>query len=347
MPKKINLVFEDAVFEKICQLKKKEGYAKYISQLVDDRFKSTQKKDGEGENGEAEVLQVSSEKLLSILNAINDRFTNITGLGERMENLERASEGLAEVVDSIERIAFENKEYIEKLKIAQEAILERFDIMIQNDFSSPTHNKGVQGMTDFPGAGNIGSAGTTPDIDYEFACPQCDGTVDENDYYCRWCTYALSEGGEDQRRDYTDHHERPGSAVKANYDYDARISSAPGGNARPGEWTYDLDDRFNPPTGPPPGWNSENIQIDGSGKPVCPFCLNSMTFVLDYDRWFCEPCWYYAPADFMVSKSIEPVGSQGKPAPKKKMPVLTKKKKNWKNKKLGELPLFKKKRDRK
>jgi hypothetical protein len=349
MPKKISVIFDDAIFEKLCQLKKKETYAKYIAQLVDSRFDSTQKNDGgeESENPDAEMLQVSSTKLLSILNAINDRFTYITGLCDRMENLERAMEGLAEGVDSIERTAFENKESIGKMKFAQESILEKFDNTYHNDISStPLYNRDGQAVKNSQVTGSIDSTGLTPDMDYEFACPHCDETVDENDDYCRWCSFCLSEGGEDVKRDYNAHHEHPESGGNAKYDYGGREPPIVNGNARSGDWGYDLDDNFYPPSGPPSGWNSYNIKIDGNGKPVCPFCIESMTFVQEYERWFCDPCWYYAPSDFMISKSIESIGTKGKFAPKKKKSVLSKKKKNWKKKKLGELPIFKKKRDR-
>ena len=348
MPKKINIIFDDSIFEKLCQMKKKETYAKYLSQLVDDRFESMQKSEGENgaDNGEAEVLQVSTKKLLSILNAINDRFTYITGLGDRMENLERALEGQAEVMESIERTAFENKECIGELKITQKAILEKFDNLQQNDISSTLPHAGdAHGVKNPPVAGIEDSSRITPSTDYEFACPKCDGTVDENDDYCQWCDYQLSEG-EDNGRDYNAHHEHPGSAANSKYDYASREKSAVPGNARSGKWKYDIDDSFYPPSGPPSGWDGENIQIDSSGKPICQFCIDSMTFVQEYERWFCEACWYYAPSDFMVSKSIEPMGRGNKPAPKKKIPIVAKKRNNWKNRKLGELPLFKKKKDR-
>ncbi len=347
MPKKINVIFDDTVFEKLSKLKKKETYAKYLAELVEDRFETQQNEEGGNGSGdiEAEVLQVSSKKLLSILNAINDRFTYITGLGDRMENLERASEGLAEVMDSIERTAFENKDRIEK--IAQATIVQWFGASSQEDFSyGEPGNKDPNSLKKSPGIDSIESSSGSKYMDYEFACPHCDGTVDENDDYCRWCSFCLSEGGEDQSSNLHPHHEHPGLPSEDEYNYGARKPSGIPGNTRSGEWDYDLEDRFNPPSGPPSGWDNDNIQIDGSGKPICPFCLESMIFVQEYKRWFCEPCWYYAPSDFMVSRGSEPAGSQRRSISKKKIPASAKKGKNWKNRKLGELPLFKKKKDR-
>ena len=70
-----------------------------------------------------------------------------------------------------------------------------------------------------------------------------------------------------------------------------------------------------------------------------------MTYVNDYERWFCEVCWYYAPHDF-----LRPIGGgEEKDSTVKVRKRPTGRKVNnrkWNSKKISELPLFKKKRDR-
>ena len=331
MPKKINLVFKDEVFEVLTKLKGNDTYAQYMSNLIGNE---NERSLSGSEEDEAPVLEVSSEKLLSILNAINERFSLFTVMGDRLENVERALEGLAEIADSLERTAFENKESIESMKNPFNTFQ---DFMKENiksgSVKQPSTSDGLQGE-DGTKAGEEG---------YEFACPQCDGTVDENDCFCRWCAYQLMDeagemkAGTDYYPDYED-----GSSQTPSDEY----HRPPSERDSRSEWTYDITDKQHPPSGPPPGWDGDNVRVDSSGRPICPICLESMTFVHDYERWFCESCWYYAPSNFMrpVMSEFDETEPKRTASGRDARPVRSRKK--WDSKKLSDLPLFKKKRDR-
>ncbi len=328
MPKKINLVFKDGVFEILTKLKGDETYAQYISDLIGE--KNARNLSADEEEKQSEVPEVSSEKLLSILNAINDRFSLFTAMADRLENVERALEGLAEITDSLERTAFENKESIESIKKPLDLFQ---NYMTDNITESNLENISSPDVLH----GGHGTAGD--EEGYEFACPHCDSTVDENDCFCRWCAYQLmdeTEGTSGEAKYHSDH------KVEGSWDSPDNFHLPPSESDARSEWSYDIADRQNPPSGPPPGWDEDKVRVDSSGRPICPICLESMIFVHDYERWFCESCWYYAPSDFMrpVMSEFDETGSRktfhrgdtGSKRPKKK----------WDSKKLSDLPLFKK-----
>ena len=345
MPKKINLVFEDDVFERLVELKGSKTYAKVVSDLVmrmSNHGILDEEDTGAVDDRSAEILEVSSEKLLSILNAINDRFALFTGYGERLENLERALEGLTEIADSIERTAFDNKENFDKLKNTFLAIQERIEGIDTPAMTSGGNSEAVSG---FLQNGSI----TNSEVDFEqfeFACPNCDGTVDENDFFCRWCAMQLSDA--DQCNQSSGYYE---NYVEQNRTMNGTQYQNTGGSnfVRETEWNYDKIDRDKPPTGPPPGWNSSRVQLDSNGRPVCPECREAMLYVDDYGRWFCEICWYYAPRDFLQGNGKTSDKVPGKKLVQKERRIVDKRdvnKRKWNSKKIGELPLFRKKRDK-
>ena len=345
MPKKINMVFEDDVFEKLAELKGSQTYSKFVSDLVlqtANRNISDEENVKVDNNGSAEVLEVSSEKLLSILNAINERFALFVGYEERFENIERAVEGLTVVADSIERIVFDNKENFEELKNPIHAIQEEFGRMDTPHMVSAGTQKGI---TDSSASGS--SPRSEEDFEtFEFACPSCDGTVDENDYFCRWCAVQLADDEQaNQSSGYYDNYGKQERAIPQ-AQYQRPVGSDVVQDA---EWKYDITDRNDPPSGPPTGWNGSKVLLDPTGRPICPKCLEAMIFVEDYERWFCEVCWYYAPSDFLRGNrngSLQP--PTRKLVQKERQIVDTRKdnKRKWNSKKIGDLPLFKKKRDK-
>ena len=321
MPKKINLVFKDGVFEILTKLKGDETYAQYISDLIGE--KNARNLSADEEEKQSEVPEVSSEKLLSILNAINDRFSLFTAMADRLENVERALEGLAEITDSLERTAFENKESIESIKNP----LNLFQKYMKDNITET----------------NVEKLSSPDEEGYEFACPQCDGTVDENDGFCRWCAYQLMDEAEGMNGQ-TDYH--PDHNDGRSWDSPDNFHLPPSESDARSEWSYDIADRQNPPSGPPPGWDEDKVRVDSSGRPICPICLESMIFVHDYERWFCESCWYYAPSDFMRPVMSEFDETEPKRTFHRGDPNSKRPKKKWDSKKLSDLPLFKKKRDR-
>ena len=195
MPKKINIIFQDYVFNRMKEMKGDESFSEFISSLIEEKGREAVSSDDQdkGVGGPEEALTVSSEKLFSILNAINERFTYLTQLSDRIDNLERAVEGLTRVTESVERTAFENRDAVEGMRAPISLIGEK--LSDTGERGTLAGGSGTFEMGADNAASNSNEGGMNPDIDdYEFACPNCDGTVEENDYFCKWCAFQLVEG---------------------------------------------------------------------------------------------------------------------------------------------------------
>lgn len=296
-----------------------------------------------------EVLSVSSEKLLSILDAINDRLTNLKDFIEQSDEMSGVLDSLVRNVDNLEQILFDNNETLEEL--AEK---------IENLRNEVGDREGVDDIT-----GETGPGSGIPD---NFRCPRCSGPIERSDAFCRWCGL---EGHKDLRPDrdramfrdgyYRESYPSEDRGGPESMPVGERYFSTQVEGTRPeifenggreyGTSTRDNDgiDRSELPSGPPPDWSSRDVGIDGSGKPVCPFCHQSMEYISEYERWFCEPCWYYAPSDFMIAetkgadkeektikKKIFNTGKDRRDSSRGK-----RRKKRKKRKKIGDLSLFK------
>lgn len=342
MAKKINLIFDEDVFQRMKESKGEETFAEYLSGLV------LEAGDEQGDVGEGvgtdddggESLSVSSEKLFGILNAINERFNYFSQLTGRIENLERAVEVLSQSVESGERAAFEGREGVERMKELLAHLGTRWEVM---DGSGPSSDASQDPATDPREHKGYDNYETYPEEEeeFEFGCPNCDGSVDENDYFCRWCSFQLVEGESTVAfRDqyYRESDNSPYAAGSAPYDKGTERDNS--------GFSWESGERVPPSSRPPPEWDDRKVELDSSGCPICPKCIQSMTYVSEYERWFCEVCWYYAPLDYLrqssgVSREEKGTRSLRRPDGRKGDPN-----RKWDSKKLGELPLFRKKRDR-